>query len=89
MNHSVASKAQIRWQCRRGMLELDLILLDFFDTYYDRLSNTLQVAFSELLERSDPELYDWLLKENLAPANLREIVSFIQATLLKRQDTCA
>lgn len=59
---------KIRWQCRRGMLELDIILTRFFDQYFLTLSDQEQEAFIQLLKRQDPELYTWLL-EHTMPEN--------------------
>lgn len=52
---------QIRWQCRRGMLELDVILESFYDMHYDQLNDKEKGAFQQLLDMSDPVLYRWLL----------------------------
>lgn len=60
-NHLIRS--QVRWRCHRGMLELDLILLAFFDQHYDQLSELQQKTFVQLLESNDPQLYAWLLTE--------------------------
>jgi len=52
---------KIRWQCRRGMLELDMILISFFDNCYESLTIEEQGAFIRLLEYPDPTLYAWLM----------------------------
>ena len=52
---------RIRWSCRRGMLELDLILSSFFEGYYSQLSTREQKLFTTILEYPDPELYDYLI----------------------------
>lgn len=53
---------RIRWRCcRRGMLELDFILGNFFDHHFLNLSEGEQQLFIDLLEHPDPVLYDWLL----------------------------
>jgi antitoxin CptB len=49
---------RVRWQCRRGMLELDLILNRFLETDYKNLPANLQAAFRALLELPDPDLWD-------------------------------
>lgn len=49
---------RVRWQCRRGMLELDLALKRFLEDGYSLLPKNLQSAFSALLELPDPELWD-------------------------------
>ena len=51
----------IKWRLRRGVLELDHILMHFYHTEYDNLSEQDKHDFSCLLEYSDPELMSWLL----------------------------
>lgn len=53
--------AQVRWRCHRGMWELDLFLLPFFDRYFAKLTAKQQEAFCQLLEYPDPEIHAWLL----------------------------
>lgn len=65
-------RSQVRWHCRRGMLELDTLLTNFFDSHYDTLSVKQQQAFAELLTHSDPELMDWLTHHTL-PDDLQHI----------------
>ena len=57
---------RLRWRSRRGMLELDLLLLPFFDEVFDTLSEPEQAAFVRLLEQDDPDLLQWFSR-NLAP----------------------
>ena len=38
---NVPSKSQIRWQCRRGMLELDFLFERFVNNHFDELSDDL------------------------------------------------
>jgi antitoxin CptB len=53
---------RLRWQCRRGMLELDLLLLPFFEKHYLDLRVSEQVLFEQLLSYQDPDLYQILIK---------------------------
>lgn len=57
----IEHKARLRWQCRRGMLELDAILQPFFDRYFTQLSPTQQKEFERLLTFSDQELFSWFI----------------------------
>ena len=52
---------RIRWQCRRGMLELDLVLNRFLDRHYAALAPDKLGALKTLLERNDPELLDLVM----------------------------
>ena len=50
---------RLRWRSRRGMLELDLLLLPFFDEVYRDLEESEQLIFQRLLEQDDPDLWVW------------------------------
>ncbi len=54
-------RARLRWQCRRGMLELDLLLGGFVEAHYDRLAPPERAALEALLELPDQLLHDYLL----------------------------
>lgn len=60
-------RARLRWHCRRGMLELDVILQRFADQDLDRLDAAALAVFERLLEQSDPDLMNWLLKGEPVP----------------------
>ncbi|MGL6207846.1 MAG: succinate dehydrogenase assembly factor 2 [Lactobacillus panisapium] len=54
-------KSHIKWACRRGMLELDVILMPFFEEQFDSLTQEEQKDFVRLLELDDPVLFSWLM----------------------------
>jgi len=66
---SAEEKARLRWQCRRGLLELDFILERFLAQRYDQLSDESKEQFNELLQHSDPDLQDWLLSSEYPEAS--------------------
>ncbi|PTN11590.1 succinate dehydrogenase assembly factor 2 [Nitrosomonas aestuarii] len=47
-----------RWRCRRGMLELDIVLQRFMDQYYRQLSKEEIMQFESLLSLADNDLWD-------------------------------
>ncbi len=53
--------SRLRWQCRRGMLELDLFLQGFLDKSFNDLSPEQQQTFELLLETPDQMLLDYLM----------------------------
>lgn len=55
----------IAWRCRRGTLELDLMLQRFLESGYSQLQPQEKQAFSELLDQQDPILLDWLMGRTL------------------------
>ena len=52
---------RLRWQCRRGMLELDYLLREFLDQQFAELSPAQQAEFVRLLRQPDPDLQRWLV----------------------------
>lgn len=52
---------QLRWQCRRGMLELDIFLQKFIEHGYDKLDHQQRQDFIEVLAFPDQELLELLL----------------------------
>lgn len=54
-------RPRLYWQCRRGMLELDILLQGFLDTKFDALAAAEQYAFVELLDYPDAILLEYML----------------------------
>jgi antitoxin CptB len=51
-----AALNQLRWRCRRGMRELDVLLERYLDTRWASASEGRRQEFRALLELADPEL---------------------------------
>ena len=51
-------KKKILWQCRRGLWELDQILLPFVENDFEHLIKEDQLLFQKLLQYEDIELFD-------------------------------
>jgi antitoxin CptB len=49
---------RVRWSCRRGLLELDLVLERFVTDHYERLSQREKAVLRELLKLPDNDLLD-------------------------------
>ena len=52
---------KLKWACRRGMLELDVLLGKFLDEHYLSLAFEDKEHFIRLLGQSDTDLFAWLL----------------------------
>jgi len=53
--------SRLRWQCRRGMLELDELLEGFLKKTYVELSEKQKQTFEQILDLPDQLLFDYLL----------------------------
>lgn len=70
---------QLRWRCRRGMRELDLILSRFLEREYSTLIEPEQHSFARLLDSADPDLYNWLLARQAVPTEFAPWIERLQA----------
>lgn len=74
------------FKCRRGILELDIILFNFLKNI-SYMSENKQEMFLNFLEESDVNLYDWLVKKETCPeiffSLVEEINDVTKITLLK------
>ncbi len=69
---------RLKWQCRRGMLELDLLLMKFLEERYASLKEQQKLAFVELLKESDQDLHGWFFGESQPlDTELKKIIKLI------------
>jgi antitoxin CptB len=74
---------KLRWRCRRGMKELDLLTMGYLEQYYLDAAAEDQQAFADLLELQDPLLMSCMVgREILADTVTARVVS-IMRTLVK------
>lgn len=53
---------RLYWHSRRGMLELDVILVPFLKEAYSGLPADDRDRFEKLLEQEDPDLFSWFMR---------------------------
>jgi succinate dehydrogenase flavin-adding protein (antitoxin of CptAB toxin-antitoxin module) len=54
--------SKLRWRCRRGLLENDLLIEQFFDRHADSLTVRQAQALGALMDLADNDLLDLLLR---------------------------
>ena len=70
---------RLRWGSRRGMLELDLILMPFVEDVYPTLAADDQALYVQLLECEDQDLFSWFLhRQEPEDPGLRRILGVIR-----------
>lgn len=56
-----AASPRLRWQCRRGMRELDELLQSFLTHGYPRLNADQRATFEQLLITQDNQLLEYFM----------------------------
>ena len=76
-----ASKARLKWLCRRGTKELDTAMGTYLLHHYDAADADEQNLFSDLLQEQDPEIMD-MLNDPDTPTRYNTIIRKIRQTLI-------
>ncbi len=58
---SAVAPGRLRWRCRRGMQELDVLLARWLDEGWPVADESRRRDFEWLLAQPDPDLVDWLI----------------------------
>ncbi|HMQ12603.1 MAG TPA: succinate dehydrogenase assembly factor 2 [Candidatus Competibacter phosphatis] len=73
---------KLRWRCRRGMKELDLLTLGYLERHYPEAPAKEQQAFAALLELQDPLLMSYMVgRETPADATTARVVNVMRTLL--------
>jgi len=77
------SLSKLRWRCRRGLLENDLLIERFFDQYAASLTVRQAGALGELMDLADNDLLDLLLRRKdpegeLDRPDVREVLGMLR-----------
>lgn len=68
-----------RWRCRRGLLELDIVLQRFMDERYSQLDAAGLRQFDTLLDLPDNDLWEMIaLRNEVEDRNLQPVLHLLQ-----------
>jgi len=71
---------RLRWQCKRGMRELDELLARYLDSTYTQAPESEKLAFRSLLEVPDPDLIGYLLGGRVhANSQIADVIETIRS----------
>lgn len=65
MNDDAIELKRLRWQCRRGMREMDMLLERWLDRHYSQADATERARFVQLLQTEDDLLWQWIMEKDL------------------------
>lgn len=74
----VTDLKRLKWHCRRGMLELDLLLEPFLEEEFEKLELADKERFYKLIQEEDQDMFMWFMqKETPKDPDLARIVKII------------
>ena len=71
---------RLKWQCRRGMLELDVILNEYLERVWTSMDDEEMQTFYKLLKYTDQQLQGWLCDGKAPDKEVAAIVRSIRAS---------
>lgn len=72
-------RERARWRCRRGLLELDIVLQRFMDKHYATLDSSALRQFETLLDLPDNDLWDMIAQNDVENGNLQPVLRMLQS----------
>jgi len=76
---------KIYWHSRRGMLELDLILIPFVENHLRNIPAESQQLYVRFLEQEDNDMFSWFMRATVSEKP--EIVRMVEIILAFKKET--
>ena len=67
---SIADVRELMWQCRRGIKEVEVVLVPFLQRHYPALSDERKALFVRLLDCEDADMFEWFTERSEAEDKL-------------------
>ena len=78
----MSDMSRLRWRCRRGTKELDIVMNRYLNERYETASAEEQESFNALLDIEDPIIFDWLMDKTQAEdENLKVLVEILKGIM--------
>ena len=80
-------RSRLIWRCRRGIREMDILLLDYLENHYDDASTDEQNIFEELLEETDLDILSWVMERTSPDEKYIKLITFIRESATNSKST--
>ncbi len=70
---------RLRFLCRRGMKELDVLFTGWLERRYPQASAEQRSVFVDLLTQEDPELWAWIVGQTEPPLPYADVLAQLRA----------
>lgn len=78
----MSQRSRLIWRCRRGIREMDILLLDYLETHYDTATVENQNTFEELLEENDLDILSWIMEKTSPDEKYIKLIKFIRESAI-------
>ncbi|MCR9277461.1 MAG: succinate dehydrogenase assembly factor 2 [Pseudomonadaceae bacterium] len=78
MTTDEAQSNRVFWRSRRGLLELDLLLVPFAEGPYANLAASEQANYASMLDFEDMEIYAWIAGRSEPPEQFNSVIDVIR-----------
>ena len=68
----------LRWQQRRGMKELDVLLERYYNRHYMVAAPAERAVFAKLLQHEDTEIWLWVVGQAEVPAEFEHVIATLR-----------
>ncbi|MEE9575260.1 MAG: succinate dehydrogenase assembly factor 2 [Gammaproteobacteria bacterium] len=82
----MSQRSRLIWRCRRGIREMDILLLDYLETHYDTATVENQNTFEELLEENDLDILSWIMEKTSPDEKYIKLIKFIRDSATNSKD---
>ena len=82
----MSQRSRLIWRCRRGIREMDILLLDYLETHYDTATVENQNTFVELLEENDLDILSWIMEKTSPDEKYIKLIKFIRESATYSKD---
>jgi antitoxin CptB len=75
---------KLQWASRRGMLELDVVLLPYLEQHGKSFEQADIAHYQQFLEETDPDLYAWIMGFETPKEEYSKLIQSIQQFVAKQ-----
>lgn len=73
--------SRLKWRCRRGMKELDVLFENYLEQHYPKADAAERAAFNTVIEMDDPDIYAICLRRMAPPDEVKVIFDKLKAAI--------
>ena len=76
----MSNQSSLKWRCRRGIREMDILFQRFLEKHFDNLSTEEQEIFEQLLDESDMDILAWIMDKSKPADKFEKIIKLLSET---------